>query len=127
MTQLPDIKAKAEEYTSSIAKDIVLSLITCGIYYMFFWQRRKINTVNYLLGKEEYSFGKWFLLSLITCGIYHIYHEYVMAQSIIEIQKKLSRPESANLPLLSIILTIFAIGIIADAIQQSELNKIFGK
>ncbi|MBI3600983.1 MAG: DUF4234 domain-containing protein [Nitrospinae bacterium] len=127
MTQLTDLRVKAEEYASSIAKDIVLSLITCGIYYMFFWQRRKINAVNYLLGREEYSFGKWFLITLVTCGIYHVYHEYVMAQSIIEIQKKLSRYESANLPLLSVILTVFGIGIIADAIQQSELNKIFSK
>ena len=121
-----DFQAAAEKFTSSIVKDIILSLITCGIYYLF-WQERQMKAVNYLLDEDKYSFIKWFLFTIITCGIYHIYYEYIFGQSIMEAQRRLDRPVSANLHLLSVGLAIFGLNIVADAIQQDEINKLFGR
>lgn len=126
MENRSDFQAAAEQYTSSIVKDIILSIITCGIYYLF-WQARQMRAVNYLLEEEKYSFWKWFLLTIITCGIYNIYYEYIMAQSIMEVQRRLDRTISSNLHILSVILAIFGLNIVTDAIQQDEINRLFGR
>jgi len=112
--------------TSNIALDVVLSVITCGIYW-FFWQARQMRAINYLLGQERYNFWLWFFLTLITCGLYNIYYEYYMAQGIVEAQDARNYPRSKDLPVLSLILTIIGLNIVTDAIQQNEINKIFGK
>ena len=121
-----DFQVAAEKYASSIVKDIILSVITCGIYYLF-WQAREMKAVNYLLEEDRYSFIKWFFLTIITCGIYHIYYEYIIAQSIMDVQRLLNRPVSNNLHLLSVGLAVFGLNIVADAIQQDEINKLFGR
>ncbi|MHB8111102.1 MAG: DUF4234 domain-containing protein [Syntrophorhabdaceae bacterium] len=117
---------QAGTFTSNIALDIVLTFITCGIYY-FFWQARQIRAINHLLGQEKYNFWLWFLLTLVTCGLFNIYYEYYMAQGLIEAQEKHGRPKSKELPVLSLLLTIFGLSFVADAIQQNEINKFFGK
>ena len=114
----------AGQFTSKIAMDIILTIITCGIY-MWFWQYRQMNALNYLLGEEKFKFWTWFLLTLVTCGLYHIYYEYVMSQSLQEVQRRRGRQVSNELPVLSIVLCIFGLSIIIDAIQQNEINKIF--
>jgi hypothetical protein len=114
------------QFGSSIVADILWSLITCGIYQLF-WQARQMRALNYFLRKERFSFVKWFLLTIITCGIYHIYYEYLMAKSINEVQMEMRTRLSNELPLLSILLSIFGLSIAADAIQQHEINKLSGK
>ncbi len=116
----------ANQFTSSIAKDIIFCIITCFIYNVF-WQAREMRAINYLLGEERYSFVKWALLTLITCGIYHIYFQYIFARSIMETQTKHGIMVSANIDAMSVFLTIFGLSIVADAIQQKEINKFFGK
>lgn len=117
---------QAASYTSNIALDVVLSVITCGIYY-FFWQARQFRAANHLLGQERYKFGLWFILTLVTCGLYNIYYEYFLAQGLTEAQEKHGRPKSKDLPVLSLVLTIIGLSVVADAIQQNEINKFFGK
>ena len=111
-------------YASNIALDIVLSIITCGIYWLF-WQARQIRALNYMLKEQRFSFLLWFLVSLITCFLFNIYYEYIMAQAIVEIQKKQGKTPSNDLPVLSLVLSIFGLHIITDAIQQNEINKLF--
>ncbi len=125
-SQPPLSEPPTRPLTSNIALDVVLSVITCGIYW-FFWQARQMRAINYLLGQERYSFWLWFFLTLITCGLYNIYYEYYMAQGIVEVQDVRGYPRSKDLPVLSLILTIIGLNIVTDAIQQNEINKIFGK
>ena len=112
-------------YVSNIALDIILSIITCGIYW-FFWQARQMRALNYLLKEQRFSFLLWFLVSLITCFLFNIYYEYIMAKAIVEIQTKQGKTASNDLPVLSLVLSIFGLHIITDAIQQHEINKLFG-
>ncbi len=111
-------------YASNIALDIILSIITCGIYW-FFWQARQMRALNYLLKEQRFNFLLWFLVSLITCFLFNIYYEYIMAQAIVQIQKKQGKTLSNDLPVLSLVLSIFGLHIITDAIQQHEINKFF--
>lgn len=119
---LPDPESRS--FTSNIAMDIVLSLITCGIYW-FFWQARQMRAINHLLGQQRYNFWMWFLLTIVTCGLYNIYYEYYMAQGLVEAQDKRNLPRSKDLPVLSLVLTIIGLNIVTDAIQQNEINKFF--
>lgn len=109
------------QFVSSIVFDIIVTLVTCGIYNLFI-QNRQINALNYLLNQAKYSFWKWFLFTIITCGIYHIYHEYLMAGDI----NSLIEDKSPNFQPMILLLAVFGLPIVADAIMQSKLNKHFG-
>jgi hypothetical protein len=113
-------------YVSNIALDIILSIITCGIYW-FFWQARQIRALNFLLREKRFSFPLWFFLSIVTCFLFNIYYEYIMAQAVVEVQRREGGPLSNELPVVSLILSIFGMHIVTDAIQQHEINKLFGK
>ncbi len=109
------------DFVSSIIFDILVTLITCGIYY-FFIQYRQIRALNYMLKINKYAFGKWLLFSIITCGIYHIYHEYIMAGDI----NSVIEDKSPNFQPTMLLLAIIGLPMIADAIMQSKINKHFG-
>ena len=69
----------------SIALGIIFSLLTCGIYSLY-WQYKQMVTLNAWLGRNDYRFWLWLFLSFLTCGIFGIYYEYKMAVGINEIQ-----------------------------------------
>ena len=108
---------------SSVAKEVVLTLVTCGLWDVI-WQYKQMKVVNTLLGEEEFSFVKWLLFTLLTCGLYHLYHEYLMGRAIVRVQHLYGLPPSESLPAISIIMTLISLGIITDAIQQKEINLI---
>ena len=78
--------------------------------------------MNQMLKQEKYSFGLWFCLSVVTCGLYHIYHEYRMSTDLVTFVKG----TSVNLPIVSLLLSVLGLSIVADAIQQAEINKYYG-
>lgn len=75
-----------------------------------------------MLKEYKYSFAQWFIFTVLTCGLYHIYHEYRKSSDIAAVMKK----EPGSPGLIAIILTIFGLSIINDAIQQSEINSYYG-
>lgn len=57
---------------------LLLSIVTCGIYGLYFMYTA-INDLNQAFegdGQESPSFGMWLLLTIVTCGIYDIYWWY---------------------------------------------------
>ncbi len=111
---------------SSIPMDVILTLITCGIYNLF-WNHRQMAVFNALLEEDRFQFWTWFFLTIITCGIYHIYYEYRMAEAMKQLQRKFDRPVNDNLSMLALILSIFGFPIVVDAIFQDELNSIVSR
>lgn len=53
----------------SVAFAIILSLITCGLYTIY-WFIVLTNEVGELSGDYTFTGGKHFLLTLVTCGIW---------------------------------------------------------
>ena len=106
-----------------IGISILLSIITCGIYLLF-WQHKQMKVLNSWLSRREYSFGMWFLLSIITCGIYAVYNEYKMGRGIVEIQEQNNLMVN-NVSTICLILTLIGLSIVSMAIQQSEINKFY--
>ena len=108
----------------SIVVGILLSLITCGIY-MLYWQGKQMAMLNAWLGRSEFSFWKWFFVSIITIGIYAIYYEYKMATGINEVRANSDMYVESGLPVVCVLLAIFGLGFASIAIQQSWINKIY--
>jgi hypothetical protein len=79
---------------------------------------------EYSYNRDEFRFWTWFLLCFITLGLYHFYYQYQMGAAIVEIQVRRGRPTTDSLPILSVIATLFGVGIVADCIHQLELNRI---
>lgn len=60
---------------------LLLSLITCGIYGIYFWYMwtEDINEICAGDGQESPNYIVVFLLSIVTCGIYRVYWFYKQA------------------------------------------------
>lgn len=116
-------KPLTSEHQLDIATGIILSLITCG-FYNIYWNYRQFQTMNALLGREEYKFVMWLILSIVTCGLFHIYYEYKMGSDLYAYLKERGQEVNPNLPVIGLVLACFGLTIITDAVYQHELNKL---
>jgi hypothetical protein len=113
-----------EDAVRDIVVSLLLTLVTCGIYDLY-WNYKQMKVFNSFLEREEFNFWLWFFMSLLTCGVFHIYYEYQMGIALKEIQKKYNLPVEEQLPMISILLSIFGLSLVVDAIHQNEINKIY--
>ncbi len=105
----------------NIAVSIILSIVTCGIYGMY-WFVCLTNDTNTVSGEAGTSGGLALVLTLVTCGIYGLYWAYKCGEKLDTAKQKRGIPAS-NGGVLYLILFIFG-GIIAYALIQNELNKL---
>jgi len=115
--------ARGRSYAASVALYLLLSLVTLGIFNLY-WNWRQMQACNGLLERREFSWLLWVVLSVLTLGIYHLYYQYKMGSAINEIQHRFRLPVTEGLPVLSLVATLVSFGIIADCVHQLELNKI---
>ena len=102
-----------------VATAIVLSIITCGIYSIY-WFVKLTDEVNIVTGQiNNTSGGMAFLLTLITCGIYAYYWAYKMGSQLDTYENK-----PASRGILYIILQFIGLGIVTYALIQDSINKI---
>ena len=107
----------------NIAVCIVLTLVTCGIYGIY-WIVCLTNDVNTVSGDVNgTSGGMVVLLTIVTCGIYGIYWAYKQGEKL-DFTKNNRGIPSSNSGVLYLILQIFGFGVIAYALMQNELNKL---
>ena len=107
----------------NIAVCIVLTLVTCGIYGIY-WIVCLTNDVNTVSGDVNGTSGGMVeLLTIVTCGIYGIYWAYKQGEKL-DFTKNNRGIPSSNSGVLYLILQIFGFGIIAYALMQNELNKL---
>lgn len=120
---MSDTQALSSEHRVDIAAGIIFSVVTCGLYNIY-WNYRQMLAMNALLGREEFSFGKWALLTIVSCGLYHIYYEYRMGTELQNWLTQNGHPVNPNLGIVGLILSIFGLTVVADAVYQNELNKL---
>lgn len=107
----------------NIAVCIILSLVTCGIYRIY-WFIKLTDEVNELAGNTDgTSGGVAFLLTLITCGIYGWYWCYKQGEKL-DAAKTAKGMPSSNSGILYLILQFVGLGIVAYALMQSEINRL---
>lgn len=102
----------------NIALAIILTIVTCGIYGLY-WMVQLNNDINTLAEEDNAtSGGKVILLSIITCGIYSIYWNFKMGERVDRI-----KGSDGNSHILYLILCIIGLGIVNFAIMQDIINK----
>lgn len=110
----------------NIAVAIILTIVTCGIYGIY-WFIVLTDDARLASGDQQApSGGIAFLLTLITCGIYGIYWAYKMGKTLVMAKQKAELNAEDN-SVLYLILQIFGLGIINYALMQNELNQLAGK
>ena len=107
--------------TRNIVSCIILSIITCGIYSIY-WFIVMTDESNYLVDEKSASGGMAFLYTILTCGIYAIYWNYKMGKKMTEAGNKYNMATSDN-AVLYVILSLFGFGIINYCLIQSDLNR----
>ena len=108
----------------NIAVSIILSIVTCGIYNIY-WFICLTNETNLASGRnQDTSGGLAFLFNLLTCGIYGIYWSYKMGEKISEARVQRGLSADNNFPIIYLLLSIFGLSIVTHALIQNELNNL---
>lgn len=105
----------------NVALGIVFSLITCGIYGLY-WLVCLTEDTNAAAGENGTSGVMALVFTIITCGIYGLYWAYRCGEKLDKAKTMRGIPAS-NGGVLYLILYIFG-GVIAYALIQHELNKL---
>jgi len=111
------------DFLGNVPIQLVLTILTCGLFN-FYWNYRQMQACNQMLVRKEFQFGIWLLLTILTCGIYHLFYQYKMGMALVELQRIRQQPVFENLPVLSLLVSIFGLSIGIDAIHQLEINKL---
>ncbi len=102
----------------SIGMAILLSIVTCGIYGIY-WMIKLNDEINYLSGNHTgTSGGMVVLLTLVTCGIYGWYWVFKMGERVDQIK---GTPGSSSI--LFLVLQICGLGIVNYCIMQDAVNR----
>ncbi len=107
----------------NIAVSIILTIITCGIYGIYWFIVLTDDAKQLSNDNETPGGGVAFLLTLITCGIYGIYWAYKMGKTI-EKAKSNHAMRAEDNSILYLVLQLLGFGIINYALMQNDLNEI---
>ena len=109
----------------NIALCIILSIITCGIYGIY-WMYVLNEEINSLSGETNATGGGLVILfTILTCGIYGWYWLYKMGERTDIIRQNMGMPASSS-AVLYLVFGIFGLGIVAYALMQDTINKAVG-
>ncbi len=107
-----------------IAISIILSLVTCGIYGIY-WLIRLADDLNIASCRtNEPSGGMVALLTFVTCGIYGIYWAYKAGEKVAYIKNRNTGEVDTSCATLYLIISLIGGSIVVWALIQSELNKV---
>ncbi len=116
---------RAPIYKRNIVSCLLLTIITCGIYGIY-WFICMVDDANTASGTENgQSGGMVFLLTLITCGIYEYIWLYKVGGQLAEAKLRATgvRGDSIN-GFLYLLLSILGFGIVSFGLIQNELNQV---
>ena len=103
----------------NIALCIIFSLLTCGIYGLY-WFVKLTDELNYNAQTKTAGGGTALVYTIITFGIYGFYWFYMQGKKVDEINGN----ANGSTGMVYIILAIFGLGIIPYCLMQNEINKI---
>lgn len=105
----------------NVATCIVLSFVTCGIYFLYWWVTAT-DDVSRVTNRPGTSGGVALVLNIITCGIYGLYWAWTMGDKL-DGARADNGVAPASFSVVFLLLNIFGLGLITLALIQNELNK----
>ncbi len=113
----------------NIALCVVLSIITCGIY-LIYWEYTELQAFEDAKcpSRPETTPGVTILLSIVTCGIYGIYAFYKMGRATPELYIAYGQQpkSSSDAGVMYLILSLFGFSIVNMCLIQNDINTIGG-
>ena len=107
----------------SVAVAIVLTLVTCGIYGIYWFIKITDETNVVANTPDDTSGGMAFLFTLITCGIYGYFWYYKIGDKLDN--ASVSRGmASQSRGILYLVLGLFGLGIVSYALMQDSINNL---
>ena len=108
----------------NLAVSIILSIVTCGIYSLYWFIVLTDDTKNVSNDVEGASGGVALLLTIVTCGIYGFYWAYKQGERIDNAKAMRGMAAGGSSNILFLVLQIFGLGIVNYILIQDSLNKI---
>lgn len=102
---------------------LLLSILTCGIYSIFWiiWINNELRRES----NQKVDGGFMFFISLLTCGLGGIYWVYRIGMDLSLVSKNSSQIKiESTEAVLYVILSLFGFGLIALAIMQHRENML---
>jgi len=121
VAQAAPVGAAPTVQNRSIVTSIILSLVTCGLYGIY-WLITLQDDSNLVSDDNSTSGVTVFLLTLVTCGIYGFFWEYKMGQRLFQAGQKYGKQISDN-SIVYILLHVCGLSIVNYCLMQSDLNK----
>ncbi|MBW5410480.1 DUF4234 domain-containing protein [Brachyspira hampsonii] len=110
----------------SIPMLVILSIVTCGIYYLY-WIYKTTDEIKNFMGREDINPALELILVLVTCNIYSLYWYYKYGKIVyLEMTAKVGMDNSEDSSVLLVILGLL-VYVVAGAILQDKLNSIWNK
>jgi|GEM_PF-413800 len=115
--------------TRNPALTLILILLTCGLYYLYFIYIVSEETQEFL-GERDTSPAVEVLLSVLTCGLYNVYWDYKIGKRIAEMCGAVGLPVTDN-SVLYLVLDLIGVGgfgglgLFNPLLQQDGLNRIW--
>ena len=100
---------------------IVLSILTCGIYEMY-WFVCVTNETDAVSGQPGPGGGLSLLLTIVTCGIYGLYWSWKTGDKL-DASRARYGVSPGSFSVLFLVLNLLGLSIVTLAIIQSELNN----
>ena len=102
---------------------ILLSIVTCGIYALW-WSYTYATEIKNALGREELNPGMDIVLTFVTCGLWGVYAFYFKYPKLLtEMQPRAGLPVN-DISLITLLMA-FVFSPVSFFLIQSELNKIW--
>ena len=102
---------------------LILSLLTCGIYYLW-WIAEVSKETQEFLNEPDTSPTMEVVLTLVTCGIYNIYWDYKMGKKIARMQGAVGMTPTDN-SVLYLVLDLLGVGVVNGLMEQGALNDVW--
>ena len=103
---------------------IILSIVTCGIYYLY-WIYKTTDEIKNFMGRDDINPALELILVLVTCNIYSLYWYYKYGKIVyLEMTAKVGMDNSEDSTVLLVILGLL-VYVVAGAIMQDKLNAIW--
>ena len=102
----------------SIPLDFILTLLTCGLWNMVV-QKAQFEFLNRELKEERYSLFKTSVYCILTLMLYLPFLEYQKARD----WERISGEQHEMDGILAILLSLFGLHFIFDAILQERINR----
>ena len=106
----------------NIAVAIILSLVTCGIYGMY-WLYKMTEELKAASGDESLNGVMTIVLVLVTCSIYGWFWAWKVGKDIPAAKAKVGLT-GEDKSVLFLVLCLLGLSIVVYALLQNELNEI---